>query len=172
LKLSDSGLDTAVATHIAAGLAHNASLAELDIGSNHSITSEGWVHLLKALCSNTHLIKLDIGWNKLVMEGSAALAEMLSHNKSLTALSVGSCHIPAAGFSKIARGLLQHTSLQTLEIEYTNRTVLEAKLETLKHLTRMTTTLSIVGKVNKCYFLVPFPGIYHHSVFDYLDMVD
>lgn len=131
LKLSDSGLDTAVATHIAVGPAHNASLAELDIGSNHSITSEGWVHVLKALCSNTHLIKLDIGWNKLGMEGSTALAEMLSHNKSLTALSVGSCHIPAAGFSKIARGLLQHTSVQTLEIEYTNRTILEAELETL-----------------------------------------
>ena len=96
--------------------------------------------------------------------GDGRISSTSSHYKSLTAMSVGSCHIPEARFSKIARGLLQHTSLQTLEIQYTNRTLLEAELESLKHLTCMTTTLSIVGKVNKCYFLVPFPaGICHHS---------
>ena len=79
LNLNDCRLDTAVITHIAAGLAHNASLGELniegDIFSINDITSEGWVHLFKALCNNS-LKKLDISSNKLGMEGSVALAEM------------------------------------------------------------------------------------------------
>ena len=88
-------------THIAAGLAHNASLAELNIErkifSINSITSAGWVHLFKPLCNNTSLKKLDISGNKLRMEGSVALAKMLSCNKSLTELNLGWCDLPEAG---------------------------------------------------------------------------
>ena len=84
LNLKNCRLDTTVVTHTAAGLAHNASLVELNIGADimnrSNITSEGWVHLFKALSSNTSLKKLDISHNKLGMEGSVALAEMLSCN--------------------------------------------------------------------------------------------
>ena len=81
-------LDTTVIIHIAAGLAHNAFLAELNIGAGilriYNITSEGWVHVFKVLCNNTPLKKLDISHNMLGMEESVPLADMLSCSKSLT----------------------------------------------------------------------------------------
>ena len=120
LNLNDCRLDTTVITHTAAGLAHNASLVELNIGRNsfskNTITSEGWVHLFKALCNNTSLKKLDISHNDLGMEVSVPLAEMLSCNKSLTELNLGCCDLPEAGLREIARGLLHNISLKKLDI--------------------------------------------------------
>ena len=120
LNLCDCRLGTTVVTHTAAGLAHNASLVELNIGADsmnrNNITSDGWVQLFKALSSNTSLKKLDISCNKLRMEESVALAEMLSCNKSLTELNLEWCDIPEAGLREIARGLLQNTSLKKLDV--------------------------------------------------------
>ena len=125
LNLSDCRLDTTAVTHIAAGLAHNASLAELNIGagvwSRNNITSEGWVHLFKALCNNTSLKKLSISWNKLEIEGSVALTVMLSFNTSLTELNLGRCDIPEAGLTEILKtGMLLNTSLKKLDISHIN----------------------------------------------------
>ena len=120
LNLSNCVLDTAVVTHTAAGLVHNAALVELNIAWNIlSVTSEGWVHLFKAL-SNTSLKKLHISYNNLGMEGSVALAKILSCNKSLTELNLRSCDIPATGLREIARALLQNTSLKKLDISRNN----------------------------------------------------
>ena len=121
LNLSYCGIDTTLITHIAAGLAHNAFLVELNIGmyfwSKSSIISEGWVHLFKALCNNTSLERLDISYNKLEMKGSVALADLLSCNKSLAELNLGWCGIPEAGLIEIVtRGLLHNTSLEKLHI--------------------------------------------------------
>ena len=145
LNLCDHGLDTAVVTQIAVAQRHNASLAELDIGWNPSITSEGWVHLFKALHSNAALKKLDISNNNLGMEGSLALAEMLSCNKSLTVLTIWCCRIPEVGLWEIARKLFQNTTLQTLLVDDLDwfstprslfntqrKTFLEAAMERLK----------------------------------------
>ena len=139
LNLSGCGLDTAVTTHIAAGLAQNASLTELNIADivvnapRNNITSEGWVHMFKALHSSTSLKKLNIGGNNLEMEGSVALAEMLSCNKSLTKLNLRGCDIPEAGLTEIARGLLQNTTLQTVKLLNSHcKTFLEAEIERLK----------------------------------------
>ena len=139
LNLSSCGLDTAVTTHIAAGLAQNASLTELNIADiivsapRNNITSEGWVHVFKALHSSTFLKKLNIGGNNLEMEGSVALAEMLSCNKSLTELNLRGCDIPEAGLTEIARALLQNTTLQTLKLLNPHwKTFLEAEIERLK----------------------------------------
>ena len=120
LNLRDCRLKTAVVTHIVAGLKHNVSLAELNIGWNCSITSEGWVQVFKALHNNTAaaLNKLDISHNTLGMEGSLALAEMLSCNKSLTELNVSWCHIPEAELREIARGLFHNTALKKLDISH------------------------------------------------------
>ena len=85
--------------------------------SINDITSEGWVHLFKVLC-NTSLKKLDISSNKLGMEGSVAMAEMLSCNKSLNELNLRWCYIPEAGLRGIARGLLQNISLKKLDISH------------------------------------------------------
>ena len=122
LNLSGCRLDTTVVTHIAAGLAHNTSLAELNI----ILFRNSEVHLFKALCNNTSLKKLNISGisrnymtfsgNKLGVEESVALAEMLSCNKSLTELNLGWYDIPEAGLREIARGLLQNTTLHTLTL--------------------------------------------------------
>ena len=120
LDLSDCKLDTAVATHIAAGLEHS-SLAELNIARNSSITSEGGIHIFKHLHNNLSLKKLNISYCGLEDSSSAALVEMLSCNKSLIELTIGYCGIPEAGLTELAKGLLQNTSLQTLGIdEYAN----------------------------------------------------
>ena len=117
LNLSGCELVTEVVTHTAAGLAHNASLTELNIRRNNTIGKE-WVHVFKALCNNTSLKKLNISYNHLEMEGSEALSEMLSCNRSLTELSIGGCHIFKAELREIARGLLQNTSLKKLDISH------------------------------------------------------
>ena len=136
LNLNGCILDTTMITHTAAGLAHNASLAELNIGGNifsrNNITREGCVHLFKALCNNTSLKKLNVSHNKLGMKGSVALAEMLSCNKSLTELNLCWCYSPEAGLREIARGLLQNTTLQTLTLSSRHKTFLEAEIEKLK----------------------------------------
>ena len=118
LNLSGCRLDTAVANHIVAGLVKNDYLIQLNIERNCYITSEGWVHVFKALCNNTPLKKLDINVNNVRMEGSVALVEMLSLNKSLTELSLQDCLIPEAGLGEIARGLLKNTSLKKLDITH------------------------------------------------------
>ena len=118
LNLSGCRLDTAVANHIVAGLVKNDYLIQLNIERNCYVTSEGWVHVFKALCNNTSLKKLDINVNNVRMEGSVALVEMLSLNKSLTELSLQDCLIPEAGLREIARGLLKNTSLKKLDITH------------------------------------------------------
>ena len=114
LNLSSSVLDTVAVTHMAAGLAQNASLTELKIGdiaisvARNNIRSEGWVHVFKALHSNTSLEKLNIS-HKLEIEGSVALAEMLACNKPLTELNLRGCDIPEAGLREIATADTQVT---------------------------------------------------------------
>ena len=52
------------------------------------------------------------------MEGSVALAEMLSCNKSLTELDLVWCDLSEAELREIARGLLHNTSLKKLDISH------------------------------------------------------
>ena len=157
LNLSGCELDTTVITHIAAGLAHNASLAELNISDNigayywpwsrNNITSEGCVHLFKALCNNTSLKKLDISHNTMEMEGSVALAEMLSCDKSLTELNLVGCDIPENGLTEIlTRGLLHNTSLKNLDISYSTLGVEESvALAEMLSCNKSLTKLNLVG---------------------------
>ena len=133
LNLCDCRLGTTVATHIAAGLAQNASLAELHFGRYSGIASEGWVRLFKVLCNNTSMKKLHISSSNVKIGVSVALAEMLSCNKSLSELSLWWCHIPEAGLRQIAKGLLQNTSLQIVWIGNTQqKTFLETEIMRLK----------------------------------------
>ena len=115
LNLYNCGIDTAVTTHIVAGLAQNTSLTELFMGWNYPITSEGWVCVFNIFYT-TSLKKLDISWNKLGMEESLALGKMLSCNNSLTEVSLACCRIPEAGLREIARGLLHNRSVKKLDV--------------------------------------------------------
>jgi len=138
LKLSHCKIDTTVATHVASGLTHNTSLVELIIGvdvfSRNNITSEGCVHVFKALRNNISLKNLEITGFDLEMEGSVALAEMLLCNKSLIELNLRwYLFITRAGFREMARGLLQNITLQTLTLWLAEeKTILETEIEWLK----------------------------------------
>jgi len=142
LDLSDCELDTAVAIHIAAGLEHS-SLAELNIARNSSITSEGGIHIFKHLHNNLSLKKLNISNCGLEDSSSAALAEMLSCNKSLIELTIiGNYGIHEAGLTELAKGLLQNTSLQMLKIDR-GKTFLKAEIEKVKRSGNFTLQRSI-----------------------------
>ena len=119
LELSSCRLNTAVVTHIAAGLTCNTTLTELYLGWNGSISSEGWVHVFNALHSNKVLKKLDIRRNNLGVEGSVALAEM-SHNTSLTELNLQYCVIPEVGLREVTRGLFHNKTIKKLDIRNNN----------------------------------------------------
>ena len=151
---------------IARGLQHNTSLKKLDIGHN-KLGMQGSVSLAEMLSCNksltelhlcgcdipeaglraiargllhiTSLEKLNISNNKLGVEGAVALAKMLSCNKSLTELNLVYCYIPAAGLREIAGGLLQNTTLQTLELwSSQEKSFLEAEIERLKKIGNFT----------------------------------
>ena len=111
LELSGFRLNTAVVTHIAAGLTHNTTLTELYLGWNGSISSEGCVCVFNVLHNNNVLKKLDIRCNNLGVEGSVALAEM-SHNTLLTESNLRYCVIPEVGLREVARGLLHNKTIK------------------------------------------------------------
>ena len=136
---NELGMEESVA--LAEMLSCNKSLTELNI-CGFDIPENGLREIARGLLHNTSLKKLDISrnpdyrsfsHNNLGMEGSVALAEMLSCNKSLTELSLGGCLIPEAGLREIARGLLQNITLQTLTLWFQKqKTFLEAEIERLK----------------------------------------
>ena len=110
----------------------NKSLTELNLGGC-DIPEAGLREIARGLLKNTSLKKLDISHNKPGMEGSVALGEMLSSNKSLTELNLWWCDIPEGGVTVLARGLLQNTSLQTLILWSTEKkTFLKAEIKRLK----------------------------------------
>ena len=113
-------------------LSCNKSLTELKFSG--CIPEAELREIARGLFHNTALKKLNISYNTLGMEGSLALAEMLSCNKSLTELNIGRSHpIPEAELRELARGLFHNTSLQTLRLggNDQNRTVIEAEIERL-----------------------------------------
>ena len=113
-------------------LSCNKSLTELNLRLC-DIPDAGLREIARGLLQNTSLKKLDISYNKPGMEGSVALAEMLSCNKSLTELNFECFDIPEAGLREIARALLQNTTLQTLTLWSTKyKTILKAEIERLK----------------------------------------
>ena len=123
------GMEGSVA--LAEMLSCNKSLTELNL-ELCDLPDAGLREIARRLLQNTSLKKLDIGFNKLGMEVSVALAEMLSCNKSLTELNLGWCDIPEAGLREIARGLLQNNSLRTLTLlSPLDKTFLEAEMERL-----------------------------------------
>ena len=60
------------------------------------------MYLFKALHSSTSLKKLNISENSLGMEGSVALAKLLSCNSSLTEVNLRGCDTSEAGLIEIA----------------------------------------------------------------------
>ena len=127
ISYNELGMEGSVAV---AEMLSNKSLTELNLRSC-GIPKDGLRKIARGLLQNTSLKKLDISVNELGMEGSVAVAEMLC-NKSLTELNLEWCDIPEVGLREIARGLLQNTSLQTLNLWPLEKLFLEAEMERLR----------------------------------------
>ena len=110
-------MEESVSLAVSEMLSCNESLTELDL-SSFDIPDPALREIARALFHNTSLMKLDISGYCMGMEGSVALAEMLSCNKSLTELTLRYI-IPDPCLREIARGLLHNTSLQTLQVGFT-----------------------------------------------------
>ena len=92
LNLRSCGLDTAVATHIAAGLEHNTSLEQLNLSGNSQLAE---------------------GDSEAV---GCAIERMLRVNTRLKALNLRSCGLDTAVATHIAAGLEHNTSLEQLNL--------------------------------------------------------
>ena len=88
-------------------------LSELNI-SFCGITSEGAVHLGRALAKNHSLKELDIMDNPIGDKGAAAFGDMIRDNAVLETLYMTKCEIAHEGFVQLAEGLISNTSLKTL----------------------------------------------------------
>jgi len=109
LDLSACRLDTAVATHIAAGLEHNTSLEELDLSWNS---------------------ELAVGDSEAV---GCAIERMLRVNTRLKVLNLSYCILHTAVAIHIAAGL-EHSSLAELNIEGNRLITSEGWTHIFKHL--------------------------------------
>ena len=109
---------------------HDSLISELCLSFNKMVTSIGWAHFFKSLHHNSVLKKLDLNNNTLGEEGSAALAQMISHNKTLTKLSLMS-RWDEITITAMAEALLQNTSLEVLRVDYKYKRSLESELARL-----------------------------------------
>ena len=89
----------------------NKSLNELSL-LDCLIPEAGLRKIAGELLHNTAVKNLNFSYNILGVEGSVALAETLSYNKSVTELNLQWYQIPEAGPRQIARGLLHSTFLK------------------------------------------------------------
>ena len=117
LKIGDNILSDLTAEHIAAGLVHNHSLKELDI-SHNNITSVGATSVFRALVSNTTLESLNMSENKLQSTPNS-MADMLSHNSTLTKLNVSHCRLTPQSCVSMFKTLKHSSSLKKLDISVT-----------------------------------------------------
>ena len=114
-KLNVQDLTDQTADHFVVALTESQWVQALKL-QHCNISSTGVVSIFISLEHHTSLEELDLSENKLGMEESLVLAEMLSFNESLTELNLRECQVPEAGLSKVARGLLHNTSLKELDI--------------------------------------------------------
>ena len=116
LHMSDSKLSEENCISLSSLLEQSeCQLSQLNV-SLCGITSEGAVHLGRALTKNHSLKKLDIMENPMGDKGAAAFGGMIRDNTVLETLYLSSCEIMSGGFVQLAAGLTSNVSLKTLWI--------------------------------------------------------
>ena len=122
LCLTNSGLDTVVATHIFRSLEHNTSLEELDLSWNSQLAED-----------DSEAV-------------GCAIERILNVNRTLAVLNLSGCNITDPVAKHIVTGLTKNTSLVTLDMESSKLSGSCA----VSLFQQMTThpTLSTVGEVN------------------------
>ena len=138
LKIGRNILSDLTAEHIAAGLVHNHSLKKLDISENN-ITSVGATSIFGALMGNTTLESLNMSRNKLQSTPNS-MADMLSHNSTLTKLVVSYCSLTPQSCVSMFKALKHNSSLKKLDIRRTtfDQAASEALADMLSHNSTLT----------------------------------
>ncbi|NWR83931.1 LRC34 protein, partial [Furnarius figulus] len=97
-------------------LYENSSLRYLDLSSN-KITCDGVKFLGELLKRNQTLVILDLKANRIEDDGAMYLSEALSlHNRTLQALSVGSCNISGKGLTALSNAIKSNMILSYMYI--------------------------------------------------------
>ena len=112
-RITDTG-----AQHLAAMLAVNATLQELDL-SHGSTTNNVVSHLSRALQHNSSVTDLDLSYNlSITNTGAVALGEMLRVNKSLRELNLHSTLVGEEGVTALMEGLQHNQVLNKLALSW------------------------------------------------------
>ena len=147
LSPSPSPHDGGVGAAMADMLLHNSTLTELNV-LQCGLTPQSCVSLFKALKHNSSLKTLIIG-NKMVFcekpntfdeESLQALADMLSHNRTLTELNVSECRLTLQSCVSMFKALKHNSSLKKLNISKTSfdQAASEALADILSHNSTLT----------------------------------
>ena len=119
LNLSGYYLGDPVVTVLAAPIATNATLSDLNLGCN-KIGDEGGIAIGKALSVNATLTTLYLGSNDIGDEGGVAIAKALSVNATLTTLFLWANKIGDKGGIAIAKALKVNATLTNLNVAWNN----------------------------------------------------
>ena len=145
LNITNCGIDSFWARHIADGLNCNRILSELHMSRNPIrddgtialaqilkinksltvldisecfISEVGVGHLADALCANSSLETLNLSYNAVKDKGAIALAQMLTKNHTLRNLELVVCSITEVGVNSLASALCSNSSLDTIDLNY------------------------------------------------------
>eukprot|EP00945_MAST-04E_sp_MAST-4E-sp1_P008137 g8137.t1 len=120
LNLRDNGIDAVAGKAIAEGLRLNRTLTDFDVSKN-ALYDEGATAISKALTDakgNTMLINLDLGYNNIKADGGEAVATMLSHNSTLTSVSLAANKLGFKYYDRPARKPVSDNVVQMMPHTY------------------------------------------------------
>ena len=117
LDLWDCGIAARGAALVAAGAAHSASLAELQLGGSERIGDGGARALGVALTASSSLAKLKLGWCGITAQGAAHLAEGMAGSASLVEMDLrGNQGIGDAGAHALGAAVAVSSSMTALSL--------------------------------------------------------
>lgn len=125
LDVSGNRLRDGGAIALAQLLEANEDLVHISLSSN-DIGFEGGIALARALEKNCTIVSIDLGGmsgvnrNHLGSKGAGALGVMLSKNRVLHTLNLGSNGIGAEGVALLSEGLLKNNTLAVLDLSSNN----------------------------------------------------
>ena len=115
LEVAQNSLGAAGAAKLAAAVAANTSVTNLDLYGN-SIGPEGASKLAESLKSNSTITQLNLADNLIRAEGAARLFAALQLNRAVTRLDVKSNQIGNAGATELAECLRINSKLTRIEL--------------------------------------------------------
>eukprot|EP00949_MAST-11_sp_MAST-11-sp1_P001435 g1435.t1 len=115
VRISHNKIGGSGACLIAAALAQQSTVVEMDLASN-GIDGNGGSSIFSALRENMHLKRLRMCNNPLGSKSCAHFAKSLEHNASLIEIDLAGCELGSLGASKILNSLSENATLKSLSL--------------------------------------------------------